>query len=171
MPKWSTPPRREFVLSAYKRFADSWSIDFWTGKLENPKLEAYLRPIIKDWVSDDRQATAYLNKLLRNQLHRIPEIGSLRGQFNFVSREIYHDSQPQYYFEALGINGLNYKPFARIRIASAFTRLHVDISEPLNTISKHKRRKAIRYGKGLPIPIQRQVEELCNLAIARYLSK
>jgi hypothetical protein len=103
-------------------------------------------------------------------LHHIPEVGALRGQFNAISRDIYFEGQPQYYLESLGVSGLTFKPFAKIRIASSFARLHVDIAEPLKAVSKNKRRKAIRYGQTLPVEIQKQVEAICNRAIAHFLS-
>lgn len=125
--------------------------------------------LIADWKADDRQARGFLLSLQRQLLHRIPEKGSLRGTFNAISRTIYHDNQPRYYFEAIGISGLTFRPFAKVRLASSFMRLHVDLGDTLKGISKNKRRKAIRYSKALPIPIQREVDSLCAKAVRDYL--
>ena len=171
MPNWSTPERRAKLVELFTR-SGGFCV-FGERPCTNPEVhhyENYIIGLIKDWIADDREARAYVNRIMRKQLHHIPELGALRGQFNFVSREIFHDSQPQYYLEALGIDGLRFKPFAKIRIASGYTRLHVDISEPLRTLSKNRRRKAIRHGKGLPVPVQQQVEAICNRVIAHYLS-
>ena len=171
MPNWSTPIRRDKLVELFER-SRGFCV-YGENPCTNPELhhyENYIIGLIKDWIADDREARAYINKVMRSQLHRIPELGSLRGQFNFVSRDIFHDSQPQYYLEALGVSGLTFKPFAKVRIASGYTRLYIDISEPLRGVSKNRRRKAIKYGHSLPVDIQKQVEAICNRAIAHYLS-
>ena len=172
MPKWSTIPRRAKLLELY--FRSGGFCVYGERPCTKPKLhhyEYYVKGLVKDWVADDREENSFMYRVIKANLHRIPERGALRGRFNFVSRDIYHDSQPQYYLEAIGLDAVKFKPFAKIRIASGYTRLHVDIDEPLKVLSKHKKRKAIRYGKGLPVDVQKQVESICNLAIARYLSK
>jgi hypothetical protein len=172
MPKWATPERQAELVRLFLH-SGGFCV-YGESPCTNPQAhhyENYIIGLIKDWVADDREARAYLNRIMSRQLHRIPEIGSLRGCFNAISRDIYFESQPQYYTESLGISGLTFKPFAKIRIASSYTRLHVDIAEPLKAVSKNKRRKVIRYGHALPVEIQRQVEEICNRAIAHYLSK
>jgi hypothetical protein len=172
MPKWATPERQAELVRLFLH-SGGFCV-YGESPCTNPRAhhyENYIIGLINDWVADDREARAYLNRIMSRQLHRIPEIGTLRGSFNAISRDIYFESQPQYYIESLGISGITFKPFAKIRIASSFTRLHVDIAEPLKAVSKNKRRKAIRYGHALPVEIQRQVEEICNRAIAHYLSK
>ena len=76
--------------------------------------------------------------------------------------------QPAYYLDGLGISGLTFKPFARIRIASSFVFLFVDLGDTLKGVSKSKRRKAIRYGKALPVNIQNEIHQLCRLAVRHY---
>jgi hypothetical protein len=172
VPKWSTPERRQKLAELLIR-SGGFCV-YGERPCPYPHIhhfEKYVTGLAKDWISDDREAKSYLNKILKSQLHRIPERGSLRGTFNFVSRDIYFDSQPQYYIEALGVNGFTFRPFAKIRLASSFMYLYVDIGEPLKGISKNKRRKAVRYGQSLPVEIQRQVQDICNRTIARYLSK
>jgi len=126
--------------------------------------------MIAFWASEDREARNFLLRLQRQTLHRICERGSLRGRFNAISRTIYADNQPQFYFEAIGISGLTFKPFAKVRLASSFLHLHIELGDTLKAISKNKRRKAIRYGKALPIPVQKQVDSLCAKAVTKYLS-
>src|SRR4030042_603682 len=172
MPNWATPARQSQLVDIFNR-SGGFCV-YGEHPCTNPEshhYENYIIGLIKDWVADDREARSYLNRIISRSLHRIPEVGALRGQFNAISRDIYFDSQPQYYLEALGISGLTFKPFAKIRIASSYARLHVDIAEPLKVVSKNKRRKAIRYGKDLPVEVQKQVESICNRAIAHYLSK
>jgi len=171
MPNWATPARQSQLVDIFHR--SSGFCVYGESPCTNPEVhhyDYYIIGLIKDWVADDREAKAYLNRIISRMLHHIPEVGALRGQFNAISRDIYFDSQPQYYLESLGVSGLTFKPFAKIRIASSFARLHVDIAEPLKAVSKNKRRKAIRYGQTLPVEVQKQVEAICNRAIAHYLS-
>ncbi len=60
------------------------------------------------------------------------------------------------------------QPFARIRLASSFEVLDVNIDIPLHSgnVSKNARRKAIRYGKALPSNTREGIEQL--IGISRY---
>ena len=153
-----------------------WTVEYklipdWVTNPEVIRLyDLKLTEVIEDWVKEDKQAKAYERKAISRLLHTIPEVGKLRGEFNAISRDIYHESQPTYFIECLGISGLTFKPFAKVRIASTYTRLLVDLKAPLTSVSKNRKRKFIRYGKGLPIEVQREVELSCNQAIAHYLS-
>ena len=126
--------------------------------------------LVKDWIEDDRQARVYQRRLEMLRLHRLPEKGSIRGRFNAISRTIFYDTQPSFYMEALGISGLTFKPFAKVRISSSHTRLHVDISEPLGKVSKNRKRKAVRYCKALPVDTQTEVDHLCSMAVKHYMN-
>jgi len=153
-----------------------WTVEYkpiphWVSNPEVIRLyDLRLAEVIEDWVREDKQAKAYERRAISRMLHSIPEVGKLRGEFNAISRDIYHESQPTYFIECLGISGLTFKPFAKVRIASTYTRLLVDLKAPLTSVSKNRKRKFIRYGKGLPIGVQREVELSCNQAIAHYLS-
>jgi len=127
--------------------------------------------VVKDWIAEDREARAYINRIVSRNLHRIPEKGALRGRFNAISRDIFFDSQPQFYLESIGVSGLTFKPFAKVRVASGSVRLHVNIDRPLKNVSKNRRRKAIRYNKCLPADVQDRIEQLCKLAVSKFLSK
>ena len=153
-----------------------WTVEYklipdWVTNPEVIRLyDLRLTEVIGDWIAEDRQAKAFERKAISRMLHLIPEVGALRGQFNAISRDIYHESQPTYFIECLGISGLTFNPFAKVRIASSYTRLLVDLKAPLTSVSKNRKRKYIRYGKSLPIEVQREVELTCNKAIAHYLS-
>jgi len=153
-----------------------WTVEYklipdWVTNPEVIRLyDLKLAEVIEDWIREDKQAKAYERKAISRMLHLIPEVGALRGQFNAISRDIYHESQPIYFIECLGISGLTFKPFAKVRIASSYTRLFVDLQAPLTSVSKNRKRKYIRYGKGLPMGVERQVELSVNKAIAHYLS-
>jgi len=153
-----------------------WTVEYklipdWVTTPEVIRLYGLkLAEVIGDWIAEDRQAKAYERKAISRLLHTLSEVGALRGQFNAISRDIYHESQPTYFIECLGISGLTFKPFAKVRIASSYVRLHVDLKAPLANVSKNRKRKYLRYGKGLPIGVQKEVELTCNKAIAHYLS-
>ena len=57
--------------------------------------------------------------------------GQLYTDFNPISREIFYDNQPEYYLEGLGISGITFKPFAKVRLSSSLIALHVDIGDLL----------------------------------------
>jgi hypothetical protein len=94
----------------------------------------------------------------------------LRGQFSSIAKDIFFANQPLFYLLGYGISGLTYKPFARVRLASSYVHLFVDLGDTLKTISKVKRRKAIRYGKALPLEVQQEVEQVIRLAVRHYLN-
>jgi len=82
---------------------------------------------------------------------------------------MFYAEQPEYYLEGIGISGLTFRPFAKVRLASSLVQLHIDLGDTLGQVSKAKRRKAIRYGKALPQEVQDAVDGICNKAVRRYL--
>ena len=82
---------------------------------------------------------------------------------------MFFDKQPEFFIEGLGISGLTYKPFAKLRLASSFMRLHVDLADTLKPVSKNKKRKALRYGK-IPNELQDKIHNACWLAVKHYLN-
>jgi hypothetical protein len=124
---------------------------------------------IKYWIDDDRGADRYNWNIEREALHRTSDrVLPLRGRFSAVSRDIYHDTQPFFFIEKMGISGLTFKPFAKLRLASSGTRLYVDISDVLKPISKNARRKAVRYAKSNNA-LQNEIYSLCSMAVKKYI--
>ncbi len=82
----------------------------------------------------------------------------------------WHFQPPLSYLEALGMSGVKLQPFAKVKIASSYMRLYIDLGTSLRGISKNKRRKAIRYGKELPKSIQERIAEKVSLAVRDYLN-
>ncbi len=148
------------------------------GELGNRLLEGenyynqFESTLIKEWRADDRaRDTAEWQEELK-RLHSLAERRyPIRGQFNNISRDIYFDSQPLFYLLGLGISGLTYKPFADVRLASSNVHIFVDLGDTLKWVSKHKRRKDRRYGNALPLEVQREVEQICRLAVWHYLER
>ena len=171
-PKWALPKRCNclaLILCDYLE-RDGWQVDIMSGEYYHPDYEARIEPIISDWKADDRAETEAIWKAEARAIHSYGEARfPVRGRFSAISKVIYHTSQPQYYLVGLGFSGVTLLPFARVRLASSFVGLDVDIDVPLHSISKNKRRKAIRYGKALPMQIQDRIDYLCNKAVRHFL--
>ncbi len=146
------------------------------GVLGNRMFEAdcqyqqYVNRLVKAWVSDDRAQTLAEYQAEYKARHgtndrRFP----LHGQFSGVSQDVFYDQQPEFFVEAIGVSGPTFKPFAKVRLASSFMRLHVDLNDTLKPISKNKKRKALRYGK-VTSDIQAKVHDTCWLAVKHYLN-
>lgn len=168
--KWATPERQSHLVRLFLR-SGGFCV-FGEKPCSNPEhhhYEPFIDALVKDWIADDRDARAFILRLQRQTLHRLPERGAIRGIFSAISRTIFHDNQPLFYFEGIGISGLTFQPFVKVRLASSCTRLHVDIGDVLRGVSKNRRRKAIRYSKALPPEAQRQVDSLCGRAVADHL--
>ena len=143
--------------------------DYPCSKPHECHYELYTDRLVKEWVQSDRQVKQAEWEAERKQLHSLGERRTpLRGMFSNIGKDIFYPRQPEYYLEGLGISGLTFTPFAKVRIANSFMRLFIDLGNALKPMSKNKRRKAIRYGKPLPKEISSQVSELCNKAVRHY---
>ena len=126
--------------------------------------EYYADTLIAEWKHLDIEQRLAEWEAERKALHSLGQRSyPIRGQFSAVSRDIYAENQPLYYLEGQAVSGITLTPFVRVRIASSYIRLYVDLGEALRQVSKSKRRKAIRYGKPLPpttrVAIMRKVME------------
>ena len=173
LPKWATLDRK---LQLAKIFSDylalkGWQVDLITGEFYNPAYEARITPLIADWKRQDTEQRRTDWEAERKALH---QLGSrtypIRGQFSAISRDIYAESQPLYYLDGQAVSGLTFKPFVRVRIASSYIRLYVDLGEALRQVSKNTRRKAIRYGKPLPPTTRQAVMRKVMEAVRDYYS-
>jgi hypothetical protein len=143
--------------------------DYPCSKPHECHYELYTDRLIKEWVQEDRQIQEAEWQAERKQLHSLGERRTpLRGMFSNIGKDIFYPRQPEYYLEGLGISGLTFTPFAKVRIANSFMRLFIDLGNALKPMSKNKRRKAIRYRKPLPKEINSRVDELCNKAVRHY---
>ena len=153
LPKWATLDRRNVLASILTDYLAirGWQLDLITGECYNLAYEARIKPIIADWKRLDKEQDRADWEAERKALHSLGErTYPVRGQFSAVSRDIYASNQPLYYLEGQAVSGITLTPFVRVRIASSYIRLYVDLGEALRQVSKSQRRKAIRYGKPLP---------------------
>lgn len=124
------------------------------------------KQVIKDWHNQDNDDW----KAERKAIHSLGEKKlPLRGRFNNISSEIWHTQQPLYYIEYVGMDGLRLQPFARVKLSGSYKRLYVMLGDSLRTVSKHKRRKAIRYGKQLSQSTSERIENKVWSAVKDYL--
>lgn len=131
--------------------------------------ERFAESLVRYWQTDAREQA----RAERQAERRIEtgETGRLRGDWNETARDSFYASQPQSYIEALGMSALTFTPFAKVRLPSSMVNLHVDLGDTLRRLSKHKRRKVVRYGKALPPDVQHVIERIVRRAVKRYWDK
>jgi len=169
MPKWATPERQAHLVNLFLR-SGGFCV-FGERPCSCPELhhyEPFIEGLIDDWKACDRAKRWAEWKAEQRALHSLGEVGRIRGQFNTIGRDIFFARQPQFYIEGLGVSGLTFKPFAKVRLASSYVCLHVEVSNALKSVSKNKRRKAIRYGKALPEEAQQEIDRLVTLAVRDF---
>ena len=164
LPKWATPDRRNFLVQLFLSSGGFCVYGHKKCQIPEHHYSLYSELLIKDWKHLDREIDNALWEAERKALHSLGErTYPIRGQFSAISRDIYAEEQPLYYLDGQAVSGVTFKPFVRVRLASSYMRLYVDLGEALRQVSKSQRRKAIRYGKPLPpttrVAIMRKVME------------
>jgi hypothetical protein len=170
-PKWVTPARQTLLVRLF--VVSKGFCVYGHPKCQIPAhhYEVYIDTLISDWTSDDRAQRQAEWQAECETFHRQAERHfPIQGQFDGIAKDIFFADQPLYYYIGLGISGLTFTPFAKVRLPSSYLSLLVDLGDTLRGISKSKRRKAIRYGKALPAEIQSKVDKLCQMAVRHYLA-
>jgi hypothetical protein len=124
--------------------------------------------LVKDWSQSERENTLALNRYEYDIRHNLKDRLPLRGQFSGIAQEVYYDNCSMYKVESIGIDGLTFKPFAKIRLTSSGDCLYVDLTDCLKGLSAHKRRKILRYAKN--DTLSNYIDTACNQAVKDYLS-
>ncbi|GAH89269.1 unnamed protein product, partial [marine sediment metagenome] len=167
LPQWATLDRRNFLVQLFLVSGGFCIYGHKNCPIPAHHYEIAIEYIIENWKQDDREDW----KLERKALHQLGARSyPVRGQFSAVSRDIYAESQPLYYFEGQAVSSETFKPFVKVRLASSYIRLFVDLGEALRQVSKNKRRKAIRYGKPLPQSIEVVIRQKVLEAVKHYLA-
>ncbi|MBI2851288.1 MAG: hypothetical protein HYX80_09690 [Chloroflexi bacterium] len=147
-PKWATPDRQSALVRIFTISRGFCVFGHKDCLIPEHHYELFAEVLIKDWIADDKAEKAAEWQFEREALHRTNDRRyPLEGQFSGVGKDVFYSSQPQYYLVGLGMSGLTLTPFAKVRLASSFIALHIDLGDSLKGISKNKRRKAIRYGR------------------------
>jgi len=171
LPKWATPDRRNLLV---KLFLSSGGFCVYGHKkclIPEHHYYLYTEILIGDWKQSDRDDRLALWQAEQKAIHSLGErTYPVRGAFSAISRDIYHSNQPLYYLEGQSVSGLTLLPFVKVRIASSYVRLFVDLGKELRQVSKSKRRKAIRYGKPLPQEIEGIIRGKVLEAVRDYLA-
>ncbi len=173
LPKWATLDRRTFLVSILTEYLaiKGWKLDLMTGEFYHLDYEARINPLIADWKQLDREQRQAEWEAERKAIHSLGQrTYPIRGQFSAVSRDIYAESQPLYYLEGQAVSGLTLTPFVKVRIASSYIRLYVDLGKELRQVSKNKRRQGIRYGKPLPQSTTTAIRQKVMEAVKDYYS-
>ncbi len=171
-PRWATPERKRYLQSLlleYLHDQQGWKCDVMSGEFFNPDYEKRINGLIKDWQADDREQASFEWLEEQRRIHSLGErVLPLRGRFSAVSRQIYHDAQPLYYMVGIGMSGITLRPFAKVRLASSYLNLHIDLLDSLKRMSKNKRHKIIRYGGNIPLEAERKVAALVQSAVLHH---
>ena len=168
-PKWATPTRQMYLVNLF--VSSKGFCVFGHPKCPIPEhhYEIHIDNLIADWVADDRAQAQADYQAESEARHRTNERRyPLHGRFSAIAQDVYYDQQPEFYLEGLGVSGLTFKPFVKLRLASSFVRLHVDLGNILKPLSKSQKRKALRYGK-LPKGLQDRIHDVCWQAVSHYL--
>lgn len=170
-PNWSNAERQHALLVLFVR-SGAMCVFGHSNCLEpSHYYESFIEGLIEWWKEQDREQAATDWQAEASAIHSLGETHTpIRGRFNNIGRDIYHGAQPLFFIERLGMDCLRLKPFAKVKVASSYMRLHVDISETVKHISRHARRKAIRYGKPLPQSAANEINSLVTSAVRDYLN-
>ncbi|MBI2858069.1 MAG: hypothetical protein HYX90_03225 [Chloroflexi bacterium] len=124
--------------------------------------------LIDDWVAEDREQRAVERLEEQKRLHATSDRNvPMRGRFSAVSRDVYHDAQPLYYIEAIGLSAVTLRPFAKVRIPSSYTYVYVDIGACFRPLSRNKRKKLVKYARGIPVDVEHAISATVLMAIRR----
>lgn len=170
-PKWLNADRKIHLIALFER-SKGFCV-FGEKPCTNPELHHYgyfIDGLIADWKADDRATIEALWKAESRLMHSLGERRyPVRGRFSNIAKDIYFAEQPQFYIIGFAISGLTFEPFATVRLSSSYMHLYISLGDTLKTLSKNKRRKAIRYHKALPKDIQDTVNTIIKQAVKHYI--
>ena len=170
-PKWATLDRKNCLVQLFLSSGGFCVFGHKKCLIPEHHYHLYAEFLIKDWKQLDREASQADWEAERKAMHCLGERSfPIRGRFSAISKDIFASNQPVFYLEGQSISGITLTPFVKIRLASSYMRLFIDLGEALRQVSKSKRRKAIRYGKPLPQDIQALIRYKVREAVKHYLA-
>ncbi len=170
LPQWATPDRKKHLVAIFIRSRGFCVFGHANCLIPEHHYEVYIEGLIKDWKIADIEQRIAEYKEEKLALHRLSEPKyPLRGIFSAISRDIWASNQPLFYLDGLGMSGVTLKPFAKVRLSSSYLKLYIDLGNTLRGVSKSKRRKALRYGKPLPLSIEETIRAKIREAVRHYL--
>lgn len=170
-PKWATPDRRNALIQLFLSSGGFCVFGHKNCLYPEHHYTNFIEGLIQDWQQSDRELRQALWEAELKAMHSLGERSyPLRGQFSAVSRDIYAQTQPLYYFDGQAVSGVTLTPFVKVRMSSSYVRLYIDLSEAFREVSKSKRRKAVRYGKALPFRVEEHIRVIIMEAVRHYLA-
>ena len=184
-PKWVTPTRKAQLVKLWDQYGNRCLkghrvcpdrshyvlVDEATGQVELLRLyDVKSEDAIRYWVSDDAGQRMAEWKAERERLHR-DQRHFRQGEFDSLRRQLYMENQPPYTIVALTVDSLTFRPVALVKVSSTIIRLFVDLPNPMVGLSKSARRKARRYGKGLPEETFQKAEKVIAAAVQDWWAK
>ena len=148
------------VLANFSPFFDNAlpHLGFWLSK-----------EWVRLWKSDDRQERAIAFRRERRRLHALIEIRK-RGPFDTIAREEYLANRPLWNIKAMGVGAFTFKRMAKVRIPSLGQDIWVSLAGV--GLSKNKKRKLLRYGKGtIPRELEDRTYQIAKEAVSRELAR
>ncbi len=171
MPKWVSPERQARLVELFHSSHGFCVFGHEKCPIPEHHYPVFIDDLIHDWRTDDRQAETAEWERERHRMHSLAEpYYFARGRFGTISKEIFYSQQPSYYLVGVAMSGITLRPYAKIRMANSYVNLYVDLGTALRTLSKSAKRKAVRYGKPLPLEIRDEVDRACKEAVKHYLS-
>jgi len=171
LPKWATLDRRTLLVELFLSSGGFCVYGHKKCLIPEHHYFLYSELLIRDWQQLDREQSQADWEAERKAIHNLGERNyPVSGRFNAISKDIFASNQPLYYLEGQAVSGLTLKPFVKVRLASSYVRLYIDLGEALTEVSKNKRRKAIRYGKPLPQETQAKIRRKVLEAVRDYLA-
>lgn len=171
LPKWVTPERQEKLVGLFRSSRGFCVFGHKGCLVPEHHYEIFTDNLIADWRNTDRQDAHADWETERSHMHALGEpYRYARGRFGTIAREVYYSTQPNYYLVGLAMSGLTLTPFAKVRVSNSYVNLYVDLATALRKLPKNARRKAVRYGKPLPMEIQAEVDKACKEAVRHYLA-
>ena len=167
--KWTKPTRQAYLVKLFIKSHGFCVFGHTQCQIPEHHYSLYIEDLISDWIANDRQARLADWQTELKAIHQTNDRHyPLHGKFNAVSQDVFFDNQPIFYLDTLGMSGLTFKPFARVKLASKPMLLHVDLGDILKGLTKNKKRKTIRYGR-IPKQLQDRIYQTCWLAVKDYL--
>ncbi len=136
-------------------------------ELKNSLYDLIQAELIKNWQAEDRENEKQAYKF-RHDINT-QRLTPIIGKFSAVSRDIYHDNQDSFFIIGFGFDAIQLKPYCKIRVSSTNTYIYILIDNLLKSVSKHKKRKALRYGS-MSNSFAVKLYDLCRKVVDSYNS-
>ena len=97
-PKWINPTRQAHLVSLFVRSQGFCVFGEANCTIPEHHYEVFIEGLIDDWQAEDREQSKLDWQAERKIMHSLHEKNlPVRGRFNNISSEIWHNQQPVYY--------------------------------------------------------------------------